>query len=143
MEGSKENPIRIDDSPTKLVITECNLLPREFGQHAQKQLELYCRLHQKEELIKGKLNRLAIQQNNALYSPARSDQLSAKSTAGHRILNRIFKQKLSIFDRAYDEGWHTYLPDHIASEDSPPPSPPLIATAGFGAIQTQPPPAQN
>lgn len=117
MEGSQENPICIDDSPVKLVITECELLPRKFGQYAQKQLELYCRLHQKEKLIQAKLDRLSVQQNNAIYSPERSDKLWARSTAGHRILNRIFKQKLAIFDRAFDEGWHSWLPDHVASEE--------------------------
>jgi hypothetical protein len=122
MEGSQENPICIDNSPEKLIITESKLLPRKFGQYAQKQLELYCRLHQKEKLIQAKLDRLAVQQNNAIYSPERSDKLWTRSTAGHRILNRIFKQKLAIFDKAYDEGWHSWLPDHIASEDhSPPP----------------------
>jgi hypothetical protein len=139
MEGSRENPIRIDDSPVKLVITECNLLPREFGQYAQKQLELYCRLHQKEAIIKGKLDRLAVQQNNALYSPVKSGRLSSKSTTGHRILNRIFKQKLHIFDRAYDEGWHTYLPDHIESEDQVPISSPVETPGLLLPPRTQPP----
>lgn len=120
MAGSKEDPIVIEDSPAKLVITECELLPRRFGQYAQKQLELYCRLHQKEKLIQAKLDRLAVQQNNAIYSPERSDKLWTRSTAGHRILNRIFRQKLAIFDKAYDEGWHSWLPDHVASEDHSP-----------------------
>lgn len=120
MQGSQENPILIDDSPVKLIVTECNLLPSQFGQCAQKQLELYCRLHQKEKLIQAKLDRLAVHQTNAIYSPERSDKLWARSTTGHRILNRIFKQKLRIFDKAYDEGWHSWLPDHVASEDQSP-----------------------
>lgn len=117
MDGSQANPILIEDSPAKLIITECQLLPRKFGQNAQKQLELYCRLHQKEKLIQAKLDRLSVQQNNAIYSPERSDKLWARSTTGHRILNRIFRQKLAIFDKAFDEGWHSWLPDHIPSED--------------------------
>lgn len=117
MEGSQANPICIDDSPIKLVVTECNLLPSKFGQYAQKQLELYCRLHQKEKLLKDRLDKLAAEQNAAIYSPVRSDQLSIKCTRHYRILHRIFKRKLSIFDRAYDEGWYTYLPDHVESED--------------------------
>lgn len=120
MEGSQENPICIEDSPVKLVITESKLLPRRFGQNAQKQLELYCRLHQKEKLIQAKLDRLSVQQNHAIYSPERSDKLWARSTTGHRILNRIFKQKLAIFDKAFDEGWHSWLPDHVPSEEEAP-----------------------
>lgn len=112
MQGSRENPILVDDaSPVKLVITECSLLPRHFGQYAQKELERYCRLHQKGKAIQLKLDELARQQYRHLYSPDRTEELYVKSTSSHRILNRIFKEKLAIFERAYDEGWASFLPD--------------------------------
>lgn len=68
MQGSRENPILLDDSSyVKLLIAECPLLPRHFAQHAQKELERYCLLYMKGKAIQAKLDNLARQSKRKPY----------------------------------------------------------------------------
>lgn len=127
MEGSKANPITIleEESPQKLPVpSPYPILPHKYGEDAQKMLEYYCRLHKKELVIKDRLDRLSMEISSAYFSPERCTRLETRSIKGFKLRHFIFKTKLRIFERAYDEGWYRHLPDNHELSSCSSPSPP-------------------